>query len=74
MKKRQDVFSSYLDKVYNVCKMLEQEGYSRGEARYFEIVATILLRILDSLRAIRFLLCFFAGALLAYMIEHFFML
>ena len=45
--------------------MLHKEGHSAAECGYCEIMATILLLILDSLRAIRYALFFLAGAFIA---------
>lgn len=58
-KKKQDLFSSYLDEVYDVTNVLKQEGKSHAECRYMEIMAVLLLFVLDSLRVIRS--CFFAA-------------
>lgn len=64
MKKRDDFFDRYLNQVYEVGEMLHEEGYSAAERRYLEIMATILLFILDSLRTIRCFLCLLGGSFL----------
>ena len=52
MKKRQDRFERELRELYDVTKVLKEEGESDGECRYKELVATILLFIDDGLRTI----------------------
>lgn len=64
MKKRKDLFERYLDEIYDISKMLNEEGYNAAKRRYLEVVAMILLFILDSLRAIRSILCLSIGAFL----------
>ena len=60
-KKHKDTFEQYRDCIYDITDVLEKEGYSRAECRYKEIMATILLLILDSLHVIRSTLCFSIG-------------
>lgn len=73
MKKREDFFDRYLDKIYDAVEMLHKQGYGPAECRYAEVVATILLFICDSLRAISFLLFalsgFLAGALASFVLK-----
>ena len=51
-KKRSDCFESELRKLYDITKMLKEEGKSDGECRYKELIATILLFIDTSLHDI----------------------
>lgn len=59
-KKKQDLFSRYLGEVYDVTNVLKQEGKNKAECRYMEIMAELLLFVLDSLRVVR---SFFFAAL-----------
>ena len=52
-KKSQDFFDRYLDEIYDVNKMLREEGKSYGECRYLKVVAVILLFIREDLRVLR---------------------
>lgn len=62
MKKRDDPIKEELERLYKVTYMLQAEGHSDTECRYLEIVATILLIILDNLRTIRKAAFFFVGS------------
>lgn len=68
-KKREDLFKYYIDQVCDITEMLEKEGHSRAECRYKEVMAIILLLILDSLRVCRTYLCILIGALFAHLLS-----
>lgn len=61
MNKEKDFFDKRLDDIFEVSKMLEEEGHSPAECRYGEIVAVILLFINEGIRAIRFTLSIALG-------------
>ena len=63
MKKKRDFFDERLDDIFEVSKVLQEEGHSAAECRYGEIVAVILLFINEGIRAIRFTLSCALGAL-----------
>lgn len=69
MKKREGFFEKYLDEIYDVSKMLEEEGHSSAECRYCEIMAVILLFINEGIRAIRFTLSIALGLLLGFAVN-----
>lgn len=52
-----------LDEMYDITKVLKQEGKSAAECRYMEIVYTRLLLIFDALSFMRTLFFFLLGML-----------
>lgn len=60
---RKNYSDELLHEVYKVSKVLYKEGHSAAECRYKEIMATVLLLILGSVRKIGFVLFFLLGML-----------
>lgn len=69
MKKKKDFFEKYLDEIYEITKMLKEEGHSSAECSYCEIMAVILLFINEGIRAIRFTLSIALGVLLGFAVN-----
>ena len=68
-KKSQDFFHRYLDEIYHVSDMLQEEGHSRAECRYCEIVAIILLFLTNSVRTVRSYICALGGMFLGLLLS-----
>ena len=62
-------FESVLNEIYDVAKVLNEQGESDGKSRYMKIMAETLLFIDDSLRVIRLVLCFGLGVLTALLLR-----
>lgn len=69
-KGRPNHFKQYLCEIEDIGKMLEKEGKTDGERRYFEIMALLLLFIDESLRSIRSFLACGIGLALGLIIKH----
>lgn len=69
MKKREGRFEKYIHKAYNIGKMLEEQGKTNAERTAYELIASTLLSIEDTLilisRVLFCLLGFVVGKLIS---------
>ena len=49
MKKREGRFEKYIHKAYNIGEMLEEQGKTNAERTAYELIASTLLSIEDTL-------------------------
>lgn len=69
-KKIPSYFERRLDEIYNVEKVLREEGHEAAERSYLKIVALLLLFIDDSMRSIRLFFSALTGCAAGLFIGH----
>lgn len=69
--KKPDRYQRALDEIYEITRVLQQEGQYDGKSRYLEIVAILLLSVDMSLHILRSLIACGLGVLIGHLLFRF---